>query len=270
MLVKPTINDFLDCIDWHISKADGRVRAEVSAMRRKAAAVGMLNSGNTIARCVETVRSEFNSGVETVLGELKRAIRKTKLDHEELRRHTGERLVNFATAAKATAQIPEASGVSLGVDEYISEQCAALDSHLDLVLRQFDSGFFDPAEPEIPPMAHNYINIAGNMTGSTIAQESPGAKQSVEFNLNIGAINEALTEFETAIASTSLPSKTLDELRADISTIRAQLGKSTPNKGIIQEAGKSLRNVVEGIVGEMLAEPVTAAAMMLWSALGIG
>jgi hypothetical protein len=92
--------------------------------------------------------------------------------------------------------------------------------------------------------------------------------------LNVEMINEALAAFETAVTSASLPPDTLADLSADISTIRAQLAKSSPNKGIIQEAGKSMRNIVEGIVGGMLTTPVTTgvmtAAAMLWSALGIG
>jgi len=52
-----------------------------------------------------------------------------------------------------------------------------------------------PARRRLDPRNRYYINIGGNMTGSTIAQASPGAKQSVEFNLNVEMINEALSEF---------------------------------------------------------------------------
>jgi hypothetical protein len=55
------------------------------------------------------------------------------------------------------------------------------------------------------PMAHTSITI-GTMTAGNIAQASPGAKQSVEFNLNIEATEKALTAFEAALASASLPS----------------------------------------------------------------
>src|SRR5262245_31816984 len=52
----------------------------------------------------------------------------------------------------------------------------------------------DPRRRRLDPRNRYYINIGGNMTGSTIAQASPGAKQSVEFNLNVEMINEALFE----------------------------------------------------------------------------
>jgi hypothetical protein len=136
-------------------------------------------------------------------------------------------------------------------------------------LRQFDVGFRDPAEPEVPPLPSNSI-IIGNMTGSAIQQGSPGAKQNVEFTLEIQAVDKALTAFESAVAAASLPQAKADELTADVRAIRAQLAKPSPSAIIIQEAGRSLRNVVEGIAGGMLTPGIVAAAAALWSALGLG
>jgi hypothetical protein len=268
MSAKPTINDFLALIDWHIAKADHSAKQAVSDVRRRASAAGRLNSGSTILLCFQAVRTLFDSGVETVLGELKRVGRKTELDRDELRQHAVQRLMDFAIAAKAIARTPEATG-SAGIEEYVVQQGAALDEHLKFAVRQFDVGFFDPAEPEIPAVAHNSI-VIGTMTAGNVAQASPGAKQSVEYNLEIEATEKALTAFEAALASASLPSDTLAELTADISTIRAQLAKSSPSRVIVQEAGKTLRNVVEGIGGGMLTPTVLTAATALWAALGFG
>jgi hypothetical protein len=195
MFAEPTINDFLSRIDWHVNQADRRAKRAVSDVRRKASASGTLNSGNTIVRCFEVVRLEFDSGVEAVLGELKRAVQRTDLDRDQLRDHAVERLMSFATMAKATAQTQEAARSS----SYVSEQYADLDQHLNFLVRQFDVGFFDPVEPEIPPVANNSITV-GNMTGN-IAQGSPGANQA--FNLNIEAAEKALATFEAALASVS-------------------------------------------------------------------
>jgi hypothetical protein len=266
MYAKPTIEDFLTWIDWHIDQADRGATRAVNDIRRKASAAGALRSGGTVTHCFEAVRTEFNSGVEKVLGELKRAVRTTELDRDQLRQHAVERLIGFAETAKATARTPEASAA--GLEKIVVEQCSAFDKHLTFAVRQFDVGFFDPAEPEVA-VADNSINI-GNMTGSNIAQASPGAKQSVEFNLNIEATEKALTAFEAALASASLPSKTLVELTADVSTIRAQLAKPSPSRLILQEAGRTLRNVVEGIGGGMLTPTAMTAAAALWAALGLG
>jgi hypothetical protein len=266
MFAEPTINDFLQLIDWHISKAQDRASQAVNQVRREAAARGTLNSGGTVIFGVQAVRKEFDSGVEAVLGELKRIIQTTKLDSDKLRESAEQRLTNFAIAAKAVAQTPEASGMGMG--DYINEQFAAFDRHLQFTVRQFDVGFFDPAEPEVPTVA-NSITI-GSMTGSTIQQGSPGAQQTVSITFNIESITNALDRFASAIATGALPEKTFNELVGDVQTIRAQLAKPSPSRIIIQEAGKSLRNVVEGIAGGMLTPAAMTAAAALWSVLGLG
>jgi hypothetical protein len=267
MFAKPTIDDFLALIDWHIGKADDRAKRAVNDVRRQAAAKGALNSGRAVMLSFEAVRTEFDSGIETVLGELKRVMRITTLDRDQLRQHAVQRLMNFAIAAKIIAQTPEAA--SLGLQKYVDQQLAAFDQHLRFAVRQFEVGFHEPAEPEVPNV-DNSIKI-GIMTGSAIQQGSPGAKQSVEFTLSVEAANNALTVFESAlVGAATLPTKAVDDLTADIRTIRAQLVEPSPSGVIIQEAGKSMRNVIEGIVGGMLTPAIASAAAALWSVLGIG
>jgi hypothetical protein len=168
MFAEPTINDFLALIDWHTAKALDRANRAVNDVRGQASFHGRLNSGAAVINSFKAMRKEFDSGVESVLGELKRVIQTTKLDRDKLRESAVQRLTNFATAAKAIAQTPEAS--SMGMGEYLNKQFAEIDRHLQFSVRQFEVGFFDPAEPEIPPVA-NSITI-GTMTGSAIMQGS--------------------------------------------------------------------------------------------------
>jgi hypothetical protein len=266
VFAEPTIKDFLARIDWHIGKALDRAARGVSDVRQQFAAAGGLNSGRAVIFSVEAARMEFDSGIEAVLGELKRVLRTTKLDRHELRQHAVQRLMNFTKAAKAAAQTPEAS--SLGMNQNVDAQFAAFDQHLQFSVRQFDVGFPDPAEPEVPAVANNSINI-GSMTGSTIQQGSSEAKQSVQFMLNIEPVRAALTAFESAIKGTpNLPATTLDELLADVHTIRAELSKPSPTLSIIQEAGRSIRSVMEGADAEITTPTAIAAANAIVKAVG--
>jgi hypothetical protein len=267
MFAEPTINDFLASIDWHIRKASDRASLAVANVRGQFAAHGALSSSRLVLFTWEAARKEFDSGVEAVLGELSRAIRTTKLDRSELRQHAVQRLMNFAIAAKAVARTPETSRSEMG--KYLNEQFAALDQHLQFSVRQFDVGFLNPAEPEVPAVSNNSI-IIGNMADSTILQGSPEATQNVQFAFNIETSRKALAEFESALAATTIPAKTLDELMADVRTIQNQLAKPAPSRIIIHEAGKSLRNVVEGVIGGMLTPAAVNAAASLWAVLGIG
>ena len=82
-------------------------------------------------------------------------------------------------------------------------------------------------------------------------------------------MRDALAAFEAAIQGTNLSENVRTEIIADINAIRAQLGKPAPNISIIQEAAKSTRNVLEGITAGLLTPAVTAAALALWSTLGL-
>jgi hypothetical protein len=62
----------------------------------------------------------------------------------------------------------------------------------------------------------------------------------------------------------------LTEIKAELHTIRAQLSKALPSPSIIQESGRTLRNVIEGIGAGILTPGVAAAASALWSAFGLG
>jgi hypothetical protein len=121
----------------------------------------------------------------------------------------------------------------------------------------------------ISTITHNTIN-AKQIIGSPIQQASPHATQSAHLTFNVETAREALKAFETAIQNARLPAETLAELTPDIETIRAQLAKPSPSKLIIQEAGRSIRNVCEGIAGGMLTPAVVSAATTLWSILGLG
>ena len=67
--------------------------------------------------------------------------------------------------------------------DHFKKEFDSFDNHLSFALRQFDVGFTDPSEPEVPQMTNNSITV-GNMTGN-IQQGSPGASQSFEFKLNV-------------------------------------------------------------------------------------
>jgi hypothetical protein len=264
MFAEPTINDFRENVRWHLAEAMTRAQGSIAAIKADHASRGILQSGMTYQRIFATVRDEFDAGTRTALGELKRAVRATKLDRDDLRQTTTQCLTDFENQAKALVRANLIRGVpSILVDQNLQ----SLDQHLTFVTRQFDVGFLDPREPEMPQV-HNAINI-GAMTGSTIQQGSPDARQTVQFSLVVESAQSALDAFEKAIQGVSVPSAAMVEIVADVQTIKAQLSKPSPSLPIVQEAGKSLRAIVEGVAAGILTSPVIAAAPALWSALGL-
>ena len=261
MFDEPTIDDFLALIDWHIAKALKSAHQAVDRVTAEFSKAGAFHSSGRIRHSIEAVRTAFDGGVEAVLGELKRTIQKNKLNPKELRQHAEQRLSKFANDAKDVARIDGSMGLDL------RPRLAEFDQHLEFALRQFDVGFFDRPEPENPPIA-NAITIE-TMTGSVIQQGSPGATQTVQQKVDVKSVTTALNTLESELSRVQIDNTTLTELSADIATIKAQLSKPSPSMRILQEAGRSVRNVIEGIAGGILTPEVIAAVTALGAALGL-
>lgn len=163
MFAEPTINDFLDNLRWHLAEAMTRAKGGIARIKAEHAGRGVLNSGMTYLRTFDTVREEFDAGIKTTLGELKRAVRITKLNPSDLRQVTVQCLNNFAIEAKSLIRANLIQGIPSAT---VDQNLGSFDQHLSFAMRQFDVGFFEPQEPEVPRV-HNAINI-GAMTGSTI------------------------------------------------------------------------------------------------------
>jgi hypothetical protein len=266
LLAEPTFDDFADCIDWHVGCAVKRAQEAVNLIRGQFAHAGRFESGARVLNSIEAARREFEAGVETVLGELKRAIIKTRLDQHELRRIAADRLTGFAEKSKVAAHVT-GDQATKGTQQHVREQFAAFDQYLQFALRQFDVGFLDPAEPELPPLANNSINV-GTMTGSVIQQASPGASQSGDVKVNIEAVTTALRSFESELSKQSFDEGKMAAFAADVATIKAQLTKPSPSMTILHEAGKSIRNVIEGIAASLLTPEFVAVTDALSAVLG--
>jgi hypothetical protein len=265
MFREPTINDFLDNVRWHLARAAERARRSVDTITAQLASKGVLQSGRAIIEIFGAVQTEFEAAIETVFGEVKRTINRTKLNRTDIRQAAISCLENFVIEMKSLTQADQYRRLAA---QAVDERLNAIDRHLAFAIRQFDTGFFDPEEPERPNV-NNSINI-GSMTGSAIQQGSAGATQSVQFNLRVDEAKAALAAFDSAIRAVQLPRAQSHEVVADLQTIAAQLSKTSPSLTILQEAGRSLRNIVEGVAAGLMTPSVLAAAPALWNALGLG
>jgi len=177
------------------------VRNRVGDIGASHAQRGLGTSGVVIAAIFADVQKEFEEGIADALGELKRAIRTTKLDRHELRQAALQCLENFTIGCKAATGADRFRSLpSMG--DYIDRRLREFDEVLRFKIRQFDVGFLDPQEPEVPHVS-NTINVE-SMIGSTIQQGSSRATQTVQFTLNIGATGAALSAFEAAIQGVDL------------------------------------------------------------------
>ncbi len=130
--------------------------------------------------------------------------------------------------------------------------------------------YCEAAEKSAPvPLATSHIHVE-NMHGGAIQQATTESTQVVVHSIDISKIASAAAKLEEALDTAELPRNVAAEIRSDLATIKAQLAKASPSRQILAEAGKSLRNLTEGIVAGAMTSRVIEAAAVLGRALGLG
>lgn len=241
---------------------------EIRKFLGKANSQGRSGSGYAIVGVFQKAMSGLDRGLDTALGELKRAINKNEIDAHDLRHVTGELLVEFSERLK------NATGhqrmVEAGNGRAISQYLPKFQERIEFALRQFDVGNYDPAEPETPLSMTNNVSI-GVMSNSVLQQgASLSAKNAAgDSTFSVQLALGALENLERALIDASITRDQRAEIMGDLATIKAQLTKPSPSRTIIAESAKTLRNIAEGIFAGSLTQPAIDAAHILLKALGL-
>lgn len=97
------------------------------------------------------------------------------------------------------------------------------------------------------------VNIT-HMNNSQIQLDTINSIQNYNSNeIDVEKILSFLKEMEDNIAKITLDEKVILEIQTDIKTIKSQLESPKPKKGILVESLHSIRNVLEGVAGNIIA-----------------
>jgi hypothetical protein len=110
--------------------------------------------------------------------------------------------------------------------------------------------------PEEKKLAHqiNITNNIGNMQNSQLQQDSAGATQSLTVTeTNTSELKNFIEELKNAMNSLQLAQEQSQELNEAIAMLEIQVNSAKPNKVIIRESGRTVRNILEGMTGSIIA-----------------
>jgi hypothetical protein len=113
--------------------------------------------------------------------------------------------------------------------------------------------------PQFNYTTYNNVTI-GRMEGGAIAQAGAHSNQhqTVTYNSkDLDELRRAIEVLEHHIDELKLDDAAKRRALAEAHTIKAQLTDDKPNQTIIREVGKSLRNVIEGAISDLIAKGVT-------------
>ena len=99
----------------------------------------------------------------------------------------------------------------------------------------------------------------GNMQHSQIQHDSPNASQIIRVEININAIADFLQQLRAARNDLKLSDEASAELTAEIATLDSQLRSPNPKNSILSESLRSVRNILEGMTGSIIASTLLNA-----------
>jgi len=117
-----------------------------------------------------------------------------------------------------------------------------------------------PVPPEkLQPIIQNVFNApVGNL-----AQNSEHFNQTANIEIPAQDLQKFVADFSHHLAELNLDEHLKRKVEAQLATIKAQLDDE-PNPVIVREAGRTLRNLTEGVVGNLIA---TAAQPAVWQSI---
>jgi AbiTii-like protein len=101
------------------------------------------------------------------------------------------------------------------------------------------------------------------ITGSQIQVNSPGARQQGMTAKQLADLRSLVELVDGALRGASTDNDDVRELRAEIATLRAQAESPKPKRSVLTASLSSVRTILEGAAGELLAAHVPQAVALI-------
>jgi hypothetical protein len=111
-------------------------------------------------------------------------------------------------------------------------------------------------------VTYNTITI-GSMHNSQIQQDSDNSNQNYGTTDFRKDLESFIDELKKDLHKLDDDQEAKQSLKADLDTIKAQLGSSSPKKSILRECLSSARNILEGSAGGVLTNYIPAATQLI-------
>jgi hypothetical protein len=127
----------------------------------------------------------------------------------------------------------------------------------------------DQPSANFPSVSYNIVYNTmhvGTMNNSPVQQGGVNSAQNQTITYSpqdLGDLYRLISELAPHLNELSLDEKQLKKAQAQIATIKAQLSDE-PDPVILKQAGRTLRNVIEGAVGSLLATAVSQPTIWTW------
>ena len=112
---------------------------------------------------------------------------------------------------------------------------------------------FSAKEKRSASKANYHVHYHGPVTTSQVQQGTTDSSQTISTKNDLGGVASLVTELRSRIAELRLTTDVQKQMLAELNTIDAQLGAPQPKSTVIKECLGSVRNILEGCAGGILA-----------------
>lgn len=120
-----------------------------------------------------------------------------------------------------------------------------------------DLSFSDKEKQEASKQNYNINNFYGNASGIQFQQNSPNSTQTMTNGVDVGQISELITKIKENIDQTGLSEEQQSVVESEVETISAELVSAQPQPTVIQKSLQSIRTMLEGAGGNVIASGLT-------------
>ncbi|QDX97066.1 hypothetical protein EGD00_08175 [Pectobacterium carotovorum subsp. carotovorum] len=134
-------------------------------------------------------------------------------------------------------------------------------------IKEIEDALENPDKPTQHFMPINILNV-GQMIGSNVQQGTTNSSQNLNVSVDaIAEIKKFISELSYSMDKLALNEDELDEIKAECSTMQAQIGSPKPKKSILKECLNSAKNILESATGSAIGAQLATQIPSLLSLL---
>lgn len=123
---------------------------------------------------------------------------------------------------------------------------------------------FSEKEKKTASEANYHVHYHGPVTTSQIQQGTTDSSQTISTTIDLGGVKSLVAELRSHIAELKLTAGRQRQMLAELASIEAQLSAPEPRRGVIAECLSSVRNILEGCVGSLIASGLLQRLAQVW------
>jgi hypothetical protein len=123
---------------------------------------------------------------------------------------------------------------------------------------------FSEKEKKTASEANYHVHYHGNVGTSQVQQGTVDSSQAISTQIDLGGVKSFVTELRSHLSELKLTSEPERQMLAEIASIEAQLSAPQPRRGVIAECFSSVRNILEGCAGSLIASGLLEQLARVW------